>query len=342
MTTAVESPSTGRPRIGILLFDQVKMLDFAGPAEVFFEAGQRSAGYEIVMLSVDGKDVVTSMGVRVGVHASVEEAGEIDTFIVPGTESALTVFSDHRLLEAVRRLAGRARRVAGVCTGAFALAATGLLDGRAATTHWKFTSQIAARFPRVELHPEAIFIRDGDVYTSAGVAAGIDLALALLEEDHGAEVARAVAQLLLVHMKRSGNQSQFSALLSGPVARTPLVKLVTEHVAEDPSRPYTASGLAARANVSVRHLNRMMRDEVGMSPIEYVGSLRLDLAVSYLDSGATVAEAAASAGYSTPVALRRAFVARFTITPSEYQRRFQSTRREGGPGAATPVLAARR
>jgi len=316
------------PRIGILLFDDVKMLDFAGPAEVFFEANQRSAGYEIVTISRTGGPVMTSMGIQVGVQTSVADAGYLDTLIVPGTEKAATVFADPLLLESVAQLASRSSRIAGICTGAFGLAGVGLLAGKSATTHWKFTSLLAERYPDIDVQPEAIFVHDGDIFTSAGVAAGIDLALCLLELDYGPEVARSVAQLLLVYMKRSGNQSQFSAALQGPPPRTPLITVITDHISEDPSRPYTVGTLASVANVSSRHLTRVMRDEVGMSPMEYVTSMRLDLAVSFLDSGASVADAAARSGYATPVALRRSFVARFTITPSEYQRRFQSTHRE--------------
>lgn len=316
------------PRVGILLFDDVKMLDFVGPAEVFFEANQRSAGYEIVTISRTGQAVTTSMGVQVAVQTSVADAGRLDTLIVPGTEKALTVFADPQLLEAITELASRSTRIAGICTGAFGLAATGLLAGKSATTHWKFSSTLAERYPDIDVQAEAIFVHDGNTVTSAGVAAGIDLALSLLELDYGPEVARSVAQLLLVYMKRSGNQSQFSAALQGPPPRTPLITVITDHISEDPSRPYTVASLASFANVSPRHLTRVMRDELGMSPMEYVTSMRLDLAVSYLDSGASVADAAARSGYATPVSLRRSFVARFTITPSEYQRRFQSTRRD--------------
>jgi transcriptional regulator GlxA family with amidase domain len=326
---STRSTSTRRlPRVGILLFDDVKMLDFVGPAEVFFEANQRSPGYEIVTISRTGQPVTTSMGIQVAVQTSVADAGRLDTLIVPGTEKALTVFADPQLLDAVAELASRSTRIAGICTGAFGLAAAGLLAGKSATTHWKFSSTLAERFPDIDVQAEAIFVHDGDTFTSAGVAAGIDLALSLLELDYGPEVARSVAQLLLVYMKRSGNQSQFSAALQGPPPRTPLITVITDHISEDPSRPYTVGSLASFANVSPRHLTRVMRDELGMSPIEYVTSMRLDLAVSYLDSGASVADAAARSGYATPVSLRRSFVARFTITPSEYQRRFQSTRRD--------------
>lgn len=320
------SPAPSSRRIGLLLFDGVKMLDFVGPAEVFLEANQRVDGYELVMLSPDGSDVTTSMGVRVGVHAAAADAGELDTFILPGSESAPAVFRDDELQRAVLSLAGHARRVVSICSGAFGLAEAGLLDGHAATTHWKFADVLASRYPSVAVQPDAIFVRDGRVSTSAGVAAGIDLALALLEEDHGADHARAVAQLLLVYMRRSGGQSQFSASLRARPARTPLARAVAEYVDADPTRPCTLRDLAAHANVSTRHLARVVRDELGMSPIEYVNSMRLDLATGHLESGASVAQAAAEAGYPSPAALRRAFAARLGITPSQYQRRFQTTR----------------
>ncbi|TAJ49383.1 MAG: helix-turn-helix domain-containing protein [Herbiconiux sp.] len=313
--------------IGFLLFDGVKMLDFVGPAEVFLEANQRVDGYEIVMLSPDGADVTTSMGVRVSVQAAAALAGPLDTVIVPGSESAPAVFDDPAIREAVALLAGRSRRIVSICSGAFALAATGLLDGRSATTHWKFADRLQAMYPAIDVKPDAIFVQDGCVFSSAGVAAGIDLALSLLEEDHGADIARSVAQLLLVYMQRSGGQSQFSASLRATPPRTAVVRRVADYIAEDPSRPCTLRDLAVHANVSPRHLTRIMRDELGMTPLEYVNSLRLDLAVTRLESGVGVARAATDAGYSSPVAFRRAFVARLGVKPSEYQRRFQTTRR---------------
>ncbi|MFJ3394122.1 GlxA family transcriptional regulator [Leifsonia aquatica] len=327
-----------RPRVGILVFDGVKMLDFVGPAEVFHEASQRSEGYDIVLISASGDDITSSMGVRVGVQASVDDVGELDTLIVPGSEGAPSVFTEE-VLGAVAALAGRSRRVASICTAAFALAATGLLDGRTTTTHWKFAPTLQVAFPKVTVEPDAIFVHDGRFHSSAGVAAGIDLALALLEQDYGADVARSVAQLLLVYMKRSGSQSQFSASLKGPPARSPIARSVTEFVHADPTRSFAVRDLASHVNISPRHLTRIMREELDATPIEYVSAIRLDLAVSHLESGTTVAEASAATGYSSPVSFRRAFVARFGITPSEYQRRFQTSRSTVEPSAAEGVDA---
>ncbi|MCS5498569.1 DJ-1/PfpI family protein [Cnuibacter physcomitrellae] len=317
-----------RPRVGILVFDGVKLLDFVGPAEVFHEASQRCPGYELVAVSVDGHDVTSSMGVRIGVHHSVEEIDALDTLVVPGSERAVEVFTPP-VLDAVRTLAARSDRVASICTAAFALASVGLLDGRKTTTHWKFAATLAAAFPRVRVESDAIFVKDGRLHSSAGVAAGIDLALALLEEDYGADVARSVAQLLLVYMKRSGSQSQFSASLKGPAPRSTLARSITDHIHADPTRDHSVQELARRVNVSPRHLTRLMREELDASPSEYVSAIRLDLVIGHLESGTTVSEAARATGYRSPVSLRRAFVSRYGITPSEYQRRFQTSRSAG-------------
>jgi len=318
------SPSGRRRRVGILLFDGVKTLDFVGPAEVFLEANQRIDSYELVFVSASGEDVITSMGLRVAVQGAAADAGTFDTVVIPGSETPIKAFTQD-VLDAVELMASRTRRMTSICSGAFALAATGLLDGLAVTTHWKFAPTLAASFPKVQVQPDAIFVRSGMIYTSAGVAAGMDLALALVEEDHGAEVARSVAQLLLVYMQRSGGQSQFSASLRATPPRTAVARAVADYIAADPSRPVSLHDLARHANVSTRHLTRVVREELGMSPLEYVNSIRLELATGYLESGSSVAQAGSHTGYRTPVAFRRAFVARLGITPSEYQRRFQTT-----------------
>jgi transcriptional regulator GlxA family with amidase domain len=343
LSVASRSKRSPRRRIGVFVFDQVKTLDFVGPAEVFLEANQRIDSYEIVLISPDGADVTTSLGMRVGVATSAEQAGELDTLVVPGSEHAPDVFRRPGVLEAVALLAGRSRRIASICSGAFALAELGLLDGRRAVTHWKFTDLLAARFPAVAVEPDAIFVQDGNVFTSAGVAAGIDLALALVEDDLGPDDARAVAQLLLVYLRRSGGQSQFSASLRASAPRSPIARSIAEYVAADPARPATVAALAAHANVSPRHLTRVMRDELGTTPMGFVSAMRFDLAIRYLESGASVARAASDAGYRSAEALRRAFTARLGVTPSDYQRRFRSSDRDepavAGGEESRPVRA---
>ncbi|WP_372492173.1 GlxA family transcriptional regulator [Kineosporia corallincola] len=316
-----------RLRIGILVFDYVKMLDFSGPAEVFVEANQTAGNYEVVLISPDGKPVLTSVGARVEVMTSAAEAGELDTLVVPGSESAPPSFVTPAVLEATRLLVPRARRVTSICSGAFVLAALGLFDGRRATTHWKFTGRLAKEYPGVLVEPDSIFVRDGNVYSSAGVVAGIDLGLALVEEDHGADAARRVAQSLLVYLQRAGGQSQFSAQLQGPAPRTPVVRSVVDLIQEDPAKPFTAQDLADHARVSVRHLARLFREELDSTPMEYLADIRFEAARAKLDAGATVAQASQLAGYGNAEALRRAFVARLGISPLKYQQRFRSTGR---------------
>ncbi|MCP2175075.1 GlxA family transcriptional regulator [Williamsia maris] len=314
-----------RRRIGILVFDGVKMLDFAGPAEVFIEANQTVDNYDVVLVSPDGNDVATSIGARMSVSAAAADAGWCDTVIIPGSEMSPSRFVTPEVLAATTSLAQGTRRLASVCSGAFVLAALGVLDGRRATTHWKFTDNLARLYPAVDVEPDSIFVRDGNVYSSAGVAAGMDLALALVEEDHGPHAARRVAQSLLVYMQRAGGQSQFSASLTGPVPRSDLVRELTDLICADPTEAHTVRSLAAHAGVSARHLTRLFRAELESSPAEYVAQVRFALARDKLDAGLSVTETATAAGYGSGEALRRAFVARLGISPSKYQRRFRST-----------------
>ena len=246
--------------------------------------------------------------------------------MVPGSEQHPDVFASPAVLEAAQHLASVSRRIASICSGAFVLASLGILDGKSATTHWKFTGHLRSRYPAIDVQPDSIFVRDDNIYSSAGVAAGIDLALSMVEEDHGADVAREVAQLLLVYMQRTGGQSQFSASLRTPPPRTPAVREIARYVNEDPARPTSLKDLAAHVNLSQRHLTRLFREELDISPIYYINSVRFDLATRSLEMGATVSEAARSAGFSSPESLRRAFLARLNVTPSAYQQRFRTTR----------------
>lgn len=323
-----------RRRIGILLFDGVKALDYVGPAEVFVEANQAVDGYEIVLLSAGGDEVTTSLGGRVAVHGPAVGSGDFDTIIVPGSERSPAEFARGAVVEAAAALRERTARLVSICSGAFILAELGALDGRRATTHWKFADELARRFPRIDVEPDAIFIRDGDIYSSAGVAAGIDLALAIVEEDHGAAVARNVAQLMLVYLQRSGGQSQFSASLRPPAARSEIVRAVVERIREDPAGSHAVGDLARTANVSARHLTRLFREELGTSPAQYVAELRFEHARLRLEAGSSVTRAAEEAGFGSAESMRRTFVARLGISPSKYQHHFRSTKRARPPAAA--------
>jgi len=318
--------TANRRQIGVLIFDGIKMLDFVGPSEVFAEANQYNGNYDLHFVSADGKDVTTSIGIKVSASVTVADAPHFDILIVPGSELAPSVFTTPEVLSTTLELAAKADRVAAVCSGAFVLAAAGLLDNKRATTHWKFVGDLAKFYPSVTVEPDAIFVKDGLTYTSAGVAAGMDLALALVEEDCGADVARSVAQGLLVYMRRGAGQSQFSASLQGPAPKTPLVRTVVDRINEDPSAQHSVAQLAAFANVSVRHLSRLFREELDSTPLEYAAAMRFDRAKALLDKGFPIVTVAAEAGFTTPEALRRAFNARLGISPLKYQQRFRSTR----------------
>ena len=208
-------------RVAILVYDGVTLLDVAGPAEVFKEANRFGADYRIVLLSPTGEDVTSNLGFGVAVDGAVSFERAPDTYLVAGSDRYPRTRVPRALAEAARVPAAGARRVASICTGAFILAAAGLLAGKRATTHWKVTRELATRCPTCRVEPDAIYVRDGSTYTSAGVTAGIDLALALVEEDHGPDLTRDVARALVVYMQRSGGQSQFSAPLQGPPPRLP-------------------------------------------------------------------------------------------------------------------------
>jgi transcriptional regulator GlxA family with amidase domain len=313
-----------RRRIGVLVFDEVKLLDVAGPSEVFSEANRFGADYGIVLCSVDGHDVSSSTGMRIAVDTAAADAGPLDTALVAGGD----VFPAHavrpELARAAGDLAGQAQRVASICTGAFVAAAAGLLDGRRATTHWQHAETLARAYPAIDVEPDAIFVEDGRVFSSAGVTAGIDLALALVERDHGPGLARDVARSLVVFLQRPGGQSQFSPSLRAPVPQTAPLRKLCDTVAADPAGDYSLASLASLASVSPRHLTRLFHDELGTTPAKYVELIRFDTAKDLLDAGNPVTETAYRSGFGSSESLRRAFIQRLGISPRAYQQRFRS------------------
>ncbi|HEY2699329.1 MAG TPA: GlxA family transcriptional regulator [Pseudonocardiaceae bacterium] len=313
--------------IGLLVFDGVKLLDLAGPSEVFSEANRMGADYRLTVCSVGGVDVASSTGMRVPVDLDVARIERLDTALITGGD----IFPEHavsqELTEAALLLARRSRRIASICTGAFILAAAGLLDGRRATTHWQHTKTLARGYPKIDVEPDAIFVEDQGVFSSAGVTAGIDLALAMVERDHGAELARDVARSLVVFLQRPGGQSQFSPSLRGPIPRADPLRAVVDLVAADPAGEHTLGKLAAHANLSPRHLTRLFQTELGTTPAKYVELIRFDAAKALLDAGHSVTETAQRTGYGSSESLRRSFVAHLGVSPSAYRQRFSSTRR---------------
>ncbi|MFI6340851.1 GlxA family transcriptional regulator [Streptomyces sp. NPDC050535] len=319
--------SSGVHRVAILVYDRVKLLDVVGPAEVFGEANLLGADYRIALVSTTGADVASSIGMRIAVDGRAVTQPDPHTFLVPGGDIYPRTPVTRDLAEAAKDLAARSGRVASVCSGAFVLGASGLLDGRRATTHWKIAGELAARHPKTRVEPDAIYVRDGTVYTSAGVTAGIDLALALVEEDHGPDVSREVARSLVVYLQRAGGQSQFSAPLQGPPPRSPALRRVVDLVTADPAGDYSLAELAARLHISTRHLTRLFQDEMGTTPARYVESIRFGIAKSLLDQGYTATQTASLAGFPSYESLRRVFAREMSISPAAYKSRFATARR---------------
>ncbi|MFI6075645.1 GlxA family transcriptional regulator [Actinoplanes sp. NPDC051343] len=309
--------------VAVLVYDGVTLLDVAGPAEVFKQAG----AYRTVLLSPTGSDVTSNLGVRIAVDGAVSAERASDVLLVPGSDLYPRAPVPADLADAARMLAARAGRVVSICTGAFILAAAGLLDGKRATTHWKVAGELAARCPTCHVEPDAIYVRDGTTYTSAGVTAGIDLALALVEEDHGPDVARSVARSMVVYMQRAGGQSQFSAPLEGPPPRSPALRKITDLVTANPRGDHSLDELAKHLNVSTRQLTRLFRDELSTTPARYVENIRFDMARALLDQGHTATQAASRAGFPSYESMRRVFARKLSISPAAYQRRFRTTRR---------------
>jgi transcriptional regulator GlxA family with amidase domain len=308
--------------IVILSFPDVQSLDVAGPAEVFAAA---SDDYRVEVVAPAAGVVRARSGLTLWADRALKDVrGPLDTLVVAGGEGTPAVMADAAVLAAVRRLAPKCTRVASVCSGAFVLAAAGLLDGRRATTHWGWCDTLADAFPTVTVEPDRIFVRDGNVWTSAGVTAGIDLALAMVEEDLGREVALAVARRLVVFLKRPGGQSQFSAQLAGQLAeRQPLGELqawVADHLDDDLS----VERLAERAAMSTRNFSRTFRREVGATPARFVERARVEGARRLLEeSTASVDEVATRCGFGTAETMRRTFLRSLHVTPTDYRQRFR-------------------
>jgi transcriptional regulator GlxA family with amidase domain len=313
-------------RVVIVALPEVQALDVTGPAEVLSvaasAAGGSEPGYAVEVVAPGGAAVPTGAGYALAPAGALEDVrGPIDTLLVAGGSGARD--AGPAAVERVAVLAGRARRVASVCTGAYVLAAAGLLDGRRATTHWNWCDDLQRRHPAIAIERDPIFVVDGPVRTSAGVTAGMDLALALVEEDLGPRVALEVARWLVLFVKRPGGQAQFSAQLAGQTAdRAPLRDLqawIADHLDADLSVP----ALAERARMSDRNFARVFRAETGMTPAVYVEALRVERARLALESGASPIDAVAlRCGFGTVETLRRAFARRLGVSPTAYRNRF--------------------
>ncbi|CAM5436163.1 helix-turn-helix domain-containing protein [Streptomyces sp. ATCC51928] len=333
MDTDGRTGAVGR-LVVIVLFEGVDLLDVTGPPEVFSLARRETddaAGYEVVLAAASLEPVTTGAGVRILPDLTFEQAAgrSIDTLIVPGSvevdsERRVHALVDPELVERVRELAARTRRVTSVCVGAHLLAAAGLLDGKRATTHWSTARQLAADHPEIEVDADPIFIREGDVWTGAGISACLDLSLALIADDLGETIALRVARQLVMYLKRQSGQSQFSVPLE-QISTTRRIEDLRHHILRNIGLQLTVVDLAAYAHVSDRHLTRIFKTELGMTPHAYIESVRVEKARNELESSdATLERIASVCGFGTTDTLVRAFRRRLNTTPTEYRRRFRS------------------
>ncbi|AKL64705.1 DJ-1/PfpI family protein [Streptomyces goshikiensis] len=320
-------------RVVIAVFPDVDLLDVTGPAEVFALANRETggtAGYRVQLAGRTGGAVATSAGVRLVADLSFAEVGGVlDTLLVPGAvdmhPGGPVARIDRDVVEWVKRAAPQARRVASVCAGAHLLAAAGLLDGRTATTHWSTAAQLAADHPAVTVDPDPIFVRSGKVWTGAGISACMDLALALVAEDLGEEVALAVARQLVMYLKRQGGQSQFSVPLSRPPASRRDIDELRMFIADHLDGDLSAAALAGRMCLSERHFARVFRQETGTSPASYVEAARVEAARRLLEStDQALDEVAAGCGFGSVETLHRALRKQIGTSPAAYRRRFRT------------------
>jgi transcriptional regulator GlxA family with amidase domain len=312
-------------KVVIVGFPGVQALDLVGPHEVFSGASLLTrGGYEVVMASIDGQAVTTATGLAF-VSTPLPDPGDpVDTVVLPGGGGVDAARSNVALVAWIKAVSRTARRVVTVCTGAFLAAEAGLLDGRRATTHWAFAERLAAEFPTIDVDPDPIFVRSSEtVWTAAGVTAGIDLALSLVEDDHGTEVAQTVARWLVLYLRRPGGQTQFAAPVWMPRAKRTSVREVQEAIEAEPGGAHSIDDLARRAAMSPRHFTRVFTDEVGEAPGQYVERVRTEAARRQLqETGDTVVAIAARCGFGTAETMRRNFIRRVGISPDQYRKAF--------------------
>jgi transcriptional regulator GlxA family with amidase domain len=314
----------------IVAFAGLQSLDAVGPFEVFAGASRaaafvgRGGGYRVTLASTEGGLVSAESGLGLNTVVLPDPAEPIDTLLLPGGDQAQSARGDDELMAWIKNVAPRCRRVATVCTGAFLAAQAGLLDGRRVTTHWASAQQLATEFPTLFVDADPIYIRDGKYWTSAGVTAGIDLALALVQEDLGVEVAQTVARWLVMFLHRPGGQTQFASPVWVPRAERSTVRAVQTLVEAAPGGDHRIPALAAAAGMSPRHFTRVFTAEVGESPGRFVERVRLEAARFDLETTSdTLDVIAARCGLGTAETLRRAFQRRLSVAPDSYRRRFR-------------------
>ena len=329
-----------RRYVVIVTFDSAQILDVTGPLEVFSSASRLlpDVRYRTQVVTTAGGPVRSSSGLEFASSPIAEVSGPVDTLVVAGGADMAEAAADRVLVEEIRRLAADARRVTSVCSGAFLLAAAGLLDGRRATTHWAECAQLEADYAEVSVDPDAIYVHDGNVWTSAGVTAGIDLALALVADDHGRQAAASVARQLVVYLQRSGGQAQYSTLLAGQAADAEpirdLLAWLRDHLADDLSLP----ALARRVNLSERQFTRVFKAQVGVTAADHVEGVRLESACRLLETtNRSIEQIARSCGFGTPETMNRAFRRRLNTTPGDHRHHFRGSTAASGTASSTEM-----
>jgi transcriptional regulator GlxA family with amidase domain len=314
-----------------LVYDGIQGLDLVGPWEVFYGAngvldGLNSARprYELSLVSVDGREVSSESGLAIATCRSDSVRRSPHTLVIPGGFGARPAAHDAAIVSEVRRLAGAAQRVVTICSGTFVAAAAGLADGKRVATHWARAGALQRDYPTVDVDPEPIFCRDGKLWSSAGVTAGIDLALAIVEDDHSAEVAQVVARWLVMFLRRPGGQSQFATPVWTERAELAPVRVAQELVETEPGADHRIGTLAARVGMSERNFTRCFLAQVGTSPARYVAAVRVEAARRALESTTDTVDAIAGrCGFGSAETMRRTFSRRLGVSPDQYRQRFR-------------------
>lgn len=327
--------SSGPPRTVVLVvYDGAELVDIASVTSAFDLASRLGAdpGYSVRVASVDGADITCTSGLVLRVqHSLAEVVADPDTLMITGGWGHIAATGNPELVRQVRRLAGISGRVVSVCTGAFLLAEAGLLDGRRVTTHWDYAADLANRYPAVRVDADPVYIREGRLATSGGVTASLDLTLALIEDDHGPEVARWVAMGMVTYLQRPGNQAQMSIFTAARRPDDAIVREIIDYIVAHPDADLSVAALAARANVSPRHLTRLFRQRRGDAPAAVVRRIRVELAARLLaTTDLALATIARRCGFSSVETLRQAFVSRYEISPRTFR---QTVKSPGAPPA---------
>lgn len=310
-------------KIGFICFDNFQSLDLVGPMEVFAQANSYKAQqYKLHILSVDGGTVRASSGLEIHTQR-LTSINPLDTLIVIGGNGVYAAIENKRLIQYVIKQANKARRIVSICSGVFMLAEAGLLNGKKVTTHWKVCDKFSRRYPEVELDPDAIFVRDGKVTTSAGVTAGMDLCLSLVEEDIDRGTAMSIARMLVIYYRRAGGQTQFSETLKTQTLGDKKFADLCSFIQDNPACDLSVPSLAGHIAMSERNFSRCFTLEVGMSPGKYVEKVRLESAKEHLENThKNLDEISLRCGFSSSEILRRLFKRRHGIAPTEYRKRF--------------------